>query len=205
MSRSWLRHAWTFVEFTLKNFAAPIAFFWVFQIKGAKPAIAIAVGVTFVQVLVHCFYRLKMTPFFLTASGFTLLFGGMDLLIKTPRFFRLEPFAQNTLLGLIFMATVMTGTPIVSWFAQALPAQIRPKLDDTAEHYLRNVTIAWSIYFFLKGLLFLYLAFRVDLGRLIILRSVIGGVSFVMMFGAEYLYRTRVRGLPSRWRTRSQA
>jgi uncharacterized membrane protein len=99
-------------------------------------------------------------------------------------------------MGLVFLGSAFTRTPIVTWFAAALPPRIRPRLDGGTLEYLRKVTVAWAIYFILKAALFLYLALRVDLGRLVILRTVIGGGTLLLMFGAELGYRKWIRRVP---------
>lgn len=194
MRSSRIQHARTVLQFIFLNFAPPIAFFCVFQLKGAKPAIAVAVVLTVIQVLTHLVLRQRLSPFFLTASAFTALFGCMDFMVHEPRFFRLEPFAENFMLGILFGLTVLANKPIALWFAQAMPVQLRPDLSDGTGLYLRQVTIAWIIYFFTKSAVFLYLAFQVDLGKLIVLRTIIGGVSLAVMFGGEILYRKKIRG-----------
>ena len=186
---SWILRAGSALEFIFKNFATPIAFFLTFQAYGAKPAIALALVVTAVTLLIHLIFKLKISPFFMVAAGFTVVLGSIDLVVSTPRFFRLEPFAQNFLMGAVFLVTVLMKRPIAEWFAAALPASVRPELGPGSRGYLQGVTLAWSIYFFLKSFLFLYLALQVDLGRLVILRSVIGGASLAVMFGGELAYR----------------
>jgi intracellular septation protein A len=181
------------IEFILKNFATPIAFFWMFHVHGAKPAIALAIGVTGLQLLAHWRLKLKISPFFIVASGFTVLFGVIDLFLATPRFFRLEPFAQNMIMGLVFLTTVILKKPIAVWFANALPERVRPDLTQGSQQYLRNVTLVWGFYFILKAFLFLYIALKVDLGRLVILRTVIGGGSLLIIFGGEIFYRKYLR------------
>jgi uncharacterized membrane protein len=138
--------------------------------------------------------RYKLSPFFLVASGFTVLFGGMDFFVKEPQFYRLAPFAENAVIGGVFAGTALIGRPIAVWFAQALPPSVRPDLTEDMAGYLRTLTWIWVAYFFAKAILFLYLAFHVDLGRLIVLRSLIGGLSLIVMFGGEIFYRKRIRG-----------
>jgi intracellular septation protein A len=190
--KAWLTHGWTALEFVLKNFATPLAFFWMFEVHGAKPAITLAIIVTTLMLFTHWLLKLKITPFFLVASGFTVLLGSLDLLVAAPRFFRLEAFYQNFLIGVVFLVTVFMHVPIAEWFAAALPTQIRPELGVHTRGYMRGVTLAWGLYFILKSFLFLYLALKVDLGRLVLLRSVIGGISLVLMFGVELAYRRYV-------------
>src|SRR4051794_8292594 len=83
------------IAFTLLNFAAPIAFFVVFQLKGSKPAIALAVVSTLIQAAAHWVWKIRASPFFIVATVFTLLFGGMDLALPEPRFYRFSPALQN--------------------------------------------------------------------------------------------------------------
>lgn len=202
MRRSWLLGLRAAAEFIVKNFVPPIAFFIVFKGWGSKPAIAVAVVMTTLQLALQLIKRYKISPFFLTAATFTLLFGGMDLVAHEPRYYRLAPFAENFIMGSVFLGTVLMGKPIAVWFAQALPPQMRPDLsarpgdDGDMERYLRRVTFVWIAYFFAKSFLFLYLAFAVDLGRLIVLRAVIGNVTLVLMFGGEIFYRKKLRRAP---------
>jgi intracellular septation protein A len=185
----WLGRRWTALEFALKNFATPVAFFFVFELYGAKPAIAIAIGVTVLQLIAHGVFRLKISPFFIVASGFTVIFGTLDLLIHAPKFFKFEPFAQNLVLGIVFLVSVFTPTPIAAWFVAALPAQLRLKMSSGGASYLKKLTGAWAIYFLIKSSIFLYLAFTVNLGRLVVLRTLIGGASLALMVGGEMIYR----------------
>jgi intracellular septation protein A len=181
------------LDFTAKNFLVPIAFFVTFRIYGSKPAIALAIVGTLVQLGVHAITRTKPSPFFLVATGFTVVLGGIDLFVDSPRFYRLEPGLQNLLMGTVFLVTVYLRKPIVVWFAAALPESVRPDLGPNDVDYLRKVTFAWSLYFFAKGVLFIWIALKVDLGRLVILRSIIGGSSMALMFGGELLVRRRYK------------
>ncbi len=173
-----------------RNFATPVAFFILFKLQGPKPAIFLAIAVTLLQVLAHKVQRIPFSPFFIVASGFTVLFGSMDLLSTSPRYFRLEPFAHNFLLASVILVTLFTGHPLAAWFVRALPERFRPPTTGLAgQSYLRKLTWVWVGYLYLKSFLFLWLAFRVDLGNLILLRSLIGGGTLVLLFGGEIAYR----------------
>jgi len=185
------------LAYTFLNFATPIAFYLTFHWFGAKSAIGFGVGVTFVQLLVHWVYRLKFSPFFLLASGFLLAFGILDLFLQTPRFFRLEPFVQNFVIASAFLITVFMRIPLITHFAGALPKKFRPNLSSPAAiRYLRKLTLIWAVYLYSKAALFLYLAFQVNLGDLILLRSVLGGGTLLLMIGGELAYRHWFRPIP---------
>jgi intracellular septation protein A len=184
-----LTHLKKAVGFGLLNFGAPLAFFVVFELVGAKPAIGLAVAVTVIQALMHWILSLPISPFYVVASGFTVGFGTIDLFIESPRFFRLEPFAQNFLIGAVFLISLKTRISILGWLASGLPAAFRPKIGPEMSGYLRRLTLIWGIYLLAKAFVFLYLAFQVDLGHLILFRSLIGGGSLGLMIGGEIIYR----------------
>jgi intracellular septation protein A len=171
------------------NLATPLAFYAAFQFFGAKPAISLALAVTCLQLLVYWIYRIPLSPVFIVATGFTVLFGGIDLFLQSPRFFRLEPFAQNFLIATVLLSSVRLRIPVAAWFISGLPKKIRPDVSPAGQDYLRKLTFVWSIYLYLKAAVFLYLAFEVDLGALILLRSIIGGGSMVVLVGGELIYR----------------
>lgn len=185
----YLEKAGKAASFILLNFGAPIAFFGVFQLAGAKPAIGLAVAATLIQALAHWVFSLPISPFYIVASGFTVAFGVIDLLIDSPRFFRLEPFAQNFLIGLIFLISLKTRISVLGWLVNGLPAAFRPKLRPEMTDYMRRLTLLWGLYLLAKAFIFLYLAYHVNLGHLILLRSLIGGGSLGLMIGGEIIYR----------------
>lgn len=191
--RSELSKFRTALAFCLKNFATPIVFYVVFEEVGVKAAIAFAVGVAALQTLAHLIFRWRFSAFFILATVFTIFFGGMDLLITTPRFFRLEPFAQNFCVGLLFLVTLGTHRSMIWRLAMSLPHEFRPDLHKESEGYLTRLTLVWAAYFIIKAFCFLYLAFRVNLGELYVLRVILGTGSAVALFFGEILYRKRFR------------
>ena len=142
------------IEFILINFATPIAFYFTFRWRGAKPAIALAIVVTLIQLMTHGYYRIKPSPFFIIASGFTVFFGGIDLFIHTPQFFRLEPSAQNLIVGSGLFFAYFARYPIAKRFLDALPQKIRPIYIPDAEAYLRRLTLVWAFYLYFKAAFF---------------------------------------------------
>lgn len=179
--------------YSLHTFSVPVAFFVVFRLFGAKPAIALAVVVTLIQVIIYRVLKKKLSPFFIVASFFTVSAGMTDLVLASPRVFKFEPFVQNFFMGVVFLFSMVRHKPIAHWFAEGLPERVRPVLGPDEGDYLRRVTWAWTLYFFLKSFAFLFVAMRVDLGTLIILRSLAGGGSIFLMLAGEIFYRKKIR------------
>jgi intracellular septation protein len=180
--------------FILRNFAAPLAFIVTFKLFGPKPAIALAIAITIAQVLAHRIHGLRLSPFFYAATGLTVVFGGVDLVIDSPRYFRLEPFAHNFVVGAAFLASLLAGRPILGWFVESLPKRFQPSEEELQGDYLRKLTAVWAVYLLVKAFAFLWLAFRVDLAELILVRSTLGGGSLWLLVLGELAYRKRFRG-----------
>jgi uncharacterized membrane protein len=184
------------LSFVLKNFATPIVFYITFKVGGAQDAIAFAVGVALLQALAHWVLGWKFSPYFLLSAGFTVLFGGADLVFNRsdPHIFRLEPFAQNFVIALLFIVSLFFTKSLIELLAESLPARVRPRFGPEDAGYLRKLTCVWAVYFVIKAFVFLDLAFRIDLGSLYVARVVIGNSSAVALLLGELYYRKNVRG-----------
>src|SRR5690349_20752181 len=118
------------VAYVLTHFTTPIVFFLTFRWFGAKPAISVAMTAIIIQIFFNWIYGLQFSPFFVIAAVFTLAFGGMDLFIKNPTFYRFEPFVQNFVVGTAFLVTLFREVPLLTHFVLALPARLKPDLSD---------------------------------------------------------------------------
>lgn len=181
-----------FFEFIAKNFATPIVFYIVFQRLGVKPAIAFGVSVAGLQILAHVYFRWRLSFFFILATGLTVVFGSLDLMVSEPRFFRLEAFFQNFVLGLIFLASLGSQRPMAWRLARSLPVEFQPDFSRLGKQYFLILTQIWGGYLLIKSALFLYLAFRVDLGRLYLFRVVVGNGTAVLLILGEFWVRKRL-------------
>jgi intracellular septation protein A len=186
------------IRFAVGNFFVPIAFFAAYHTLGARAAIGFAVGAVIIQAVLLRATRTKASPFFITAAFFTLLFGGADLLISDPRFYRFEPFAQNFVIGSVVLGSLFFKGSLLEVFANALPQPIRPAAGSIPSKYLRKLTAVWAGYFYAKAVFYLWLAQAVNLGSLMLIRALVGQVSFLTLIIVEIVLRKRAgrRGSP---------
>jgi intracellular septation protein A len=177
------------LRFLLLNFSTPIVFYLAFYRLGTKPAIAFAIAIACVQALFHVILKQRVSLFFVAATGFTVLFGGIDLFLQDPRVFKYAPAAENLAAGLTFLATLLMESPILVSLSFALPEELRPSFERRTPSYLRTLTGVWGAYFLVKAAVFYWLCRHENLGRLYVLRAVIGGVSGALLVGGEIVFR----------------
>ena len=183
----------TTLKFTLENLLPSLVFFIIYHWKGATAAVAFAVGAAALQIVIQRILQSNLSPVFIIAAGFTIVFGSASLLASNPHFYRFEPFAQNFLLGTAFLVTLLAKATFAEWLMGSMPHQIRPNIEALGVSYFRRLTLVWAFYCFLKAALYLYLSYHVNLGELILLRSLLGGGSIALLVLGEILYRKVLR------------
>lgn len=180
-----------FLKWLLLNFGPLIVFFVVKNTAGLKPAIAATIAWSIGEfTYVAAWKREKPTQFFYFTMGTTLLFGWIDLYSDIPFLFRYEAVLTNILTGIYFGATVFVGKPLIQEFAETTNTEDVKTLG--AKIYLRYLTVVWAGYFFVKALIYFYLAHSdLSLEQVTVIRSVLGPVSFVAMLGGERILRPK--------------
>jgi intracellular septation protein A len=128
----------------------------------------------------------KISPFTAFIAASVVGFGVLDLHYQTGFFVKIEPALGNALTGCFFLGTVVVGRPIVIEFAEKAMGRALPV---TAHPYLRNWTIVWGLFFFVRAAVFVWMAYRLSIDRALAIRGIIGPTSFGVMFLVEMATR----------------
>jgi intracellular septation protein A len=142
----------------------------------------------------------KASPFTVFIAASVVVFGALDLRYQTGFFVKLEPALGNAVTGIFFLGSVAWGRPVIVEFAER---GLGRKLDH-ARRYLTGWTVAWGLFFFVRASMHVWLAYHVSLDTALVVRSIVGPLSFVAMFGAEMLLRVLLYGKKA-LRTRPRA
>ncbi len=189
-----MKRALSFLRWIIQNVGPLIVFLVVNNIVGLKPAIAATIIWSVGEIAyIAGWKRERPTQFFYFSVGTTLLFGFIDLYSDNTFLFRYESVLTNILTGVYFGATVFIGKPLIQEFAEK--SRTIPSLVETqsAKTYLRYLTMVWSGYFFVKAVIYFYLAESdLSIERVISIRSVLGPVSFVALLGGERILRPQL-------------
>jgi intracellular septation protein A len=124
----------------------------------------------------------KISPFTAFIAASVVGFGILDLHYQTGFFVKIEPALGNALTGCFFLGTVVIGKPILIEFAEKAMGR---KLPETAHPYLRNWTVVWSFFFFVRAAVYVWMAYRLSIDQALAIRGILGPVSFGGMFLVE--------------------
>jgi intracellular septation protein A len=177
---------WTRVaRFLLESFGPLLVFLLVEHSVGLGWAIVANVVVGVALLAAQLYRERKVSAFTAFVAASVLLFGVLDLYFQSGFFIKIEPALGNATTGLFFLGSVLWGQPVVVEFAR----RQKPDLPDAALPYLRGVTLAWAAFFFLRTAVYVWMAYNVSLDGALLVRAILGPLSFGAMFAGEFAVR----------------
>ncbi|AYC34583.1 hypothetical protein D3880_20365 [Pseudomonas cavernae] len=121
----------------------------------------------------------------LAALGFCLLLG----VAGEPGLLRWYPVLMSALLLTVFGLSLRSGMPLVERLARLR----EPELPAVAVRYTRQVTVVWSLFFLVNGLIAAALTLWAPLAWWTLYNGLIAYGLMGLLFAGEWLVRQRVR------------
>jgi len=102
---------------------------------------------------------------------------------------RLYPVLMNLTLLIAFSASLVRAPSVIEQFARVL----EPDLPASGVRYTWWVTLTWSVFFLLNGLIALWVALTGSWGAWGLYNGVIAYIAMAVLFGVEYAVRIEFR------------
>ena len=166
-------------RFALAEFGPLIVFWLLAATLGVKPAILGSIMFIIGDAIWRWRKGLKFTRLYVLVGALTLVFGFVDLVSTSPFMLKYEAVVSNAATGLAFVAGALGEKPIIQEIAEQRGESF--VATDEIRAFFRVFTLVWAAYFFLKAVLFLWMAWTMPMLEAMALRSVIGGVSLGLM------------------------
>ena len=177
------------IIFIMSNFGPLVGFYVVNAIWGFKAAVIISILLVFTEFFILKYKNQKMSSFFIFSSLIIIVFGIADLIIQEPFFFKFEAPLTNLFFAIFFGISLFKEKSIIQEFAEA---RKDVSIEQTADkkYFFKLFTIFWCSYFLIKAVVYLCLSFYTTFDQAVILRMIVGKVSFwIMMFISTVLPR----------------
>jgi intracellular septation protein A len=175
------------VRFVLESFGPLIVFIVLEHAVSLFAAIVSSIITGVILVIVQIARDKKISPFTAYIAASVAVFGVLDMKYQTGFFVKIEPAIGNALTGLFFLSSVVFGKPIIVELAQ------RQQRDDPFKPhvlaYLRALTIAWGLFFFVRSATYVWMAYRLTIDQALAIRSVASPASFGAMIVGEWGFR----------------
>ena len=166
-----------FLKFILSNFGPLIGFYFVNQFWGLKAAVVASLVLGFGEFLWLKRKNEKITAFFYFSSGLIILFGTLDLLVKEPLFIKFEASITNLFFAIFFALSLFKDKSIVQQFAETQKKILEEQSEDK-KFFFQVFTLFWCFYFVSKALLYLWINFNSSLNEGLMIRMIVGKISF---------------------------
>ena len=168
--------------FILANFGPLIGFYLANYFWGLKAAVSVSMVLAIAEFFLLRSKNKKISVFFYFSSAIVVLFGLADLIIEEPFFIKFEATLTNLFFAIFFGMSLFKEKSIVQEFAEAKNRTSEEQSEDKS-YFFRLFTAVWCLYFVIKAVFYLWLNFNMSLNEGLILRMIIGKMSFwVMMF-----------------------
>ncbi len=169
------------VRFIYNNFTPLVIFYGVNHYFGLKPAILSSVLFTIVEIAQKHFSKKPVTGLFKYTAAMTLVFGLVDLYSKQSFLFKYEAGITNILTGLFFGYSLFAEKTIIQEFYEQRP-DAKP-IREEMKKFFRFITLIWVTYFFLKAILYFWMASHYSIEQGLILRTLVGsGSMYALIF-----------------------
>jgi intracellular septation protein A len=166
-------------RFALAEFG-PLIVFWLLAVTfGVKPAIVGSIAFIIADAVWRWRKGLKFTRLYVLVSALTLVFGFVDLVSTSPFLLKYEAAVSNAATGLAFVVGALGEKPIIQEVAEQRGESF--VVTNEVRAFFRLFTLVWAAYFFLKAVLFVWMAWTMPMLEAMALRSAIGGVSLGLM------------------------
>jgi intracellular septation protein A len=157
---------------------------------GVKPAIAGSITFIIADAVWRWRKGLKFTRLYLLVSALTLIFGFVDLVSTSPFLLKYEAAVSNVATGFAFVVGALGEKPIIQEAAEHRGESF--VATDETRTFFRLFTLVWAAYFFIKAILFVWMAWTMPMLEAMALRSAIGGVSLGLMITISVTHGRRL-------------
>jgi intracellular septation protein A len=178
-------HVGRVARFILETFGPLIVFYAFEHLAGLVPAILATTVVALALVILQAVRDKKVSPFTAFIAASVIGFGILDLRYQTGFFIKIEPALGNAATGLFFLGSVLIGRPLLIELAERSIG----KNVDKARGYLTLWTVLWSVFFFVRAAVYVWMAYEMSIDGALLVRGIVGPASFLGMFGIEMAVR----------------
>ncbi len=174
------------LTFAFANFGPLIVFYALNHFFGLRAAILSTLVFTAIDWAIRKAKKEKLGSFYIYSVVITVVFGCFDLYLNKSIFFKFEAALTNFLMAAVFGVSLFGEKTLIQRIAEETKHPSMPNgavIPSTPEValMLKIFTVAWTLYFALKAVLYVWLASIYSLERFLVIRTIIGNVSLGAM------------------------
>ena len=178
------------IQFAISNFGPLIVFYFANHYYGLRTAIVASLIFSAFEIAYKLMQKTQFTGFFKFSVLITVIFGGLDLLIKTPVFFQYEAAITNVITGVYFGMTIFGTKSFIQEWVEKKNGETLTNQNSVLR--CKMLTIVWTTYFFVKAGIYFYVSSRYSIDDAIIIRSTFGSASFYGLLAISILFGKKI-------------
>jgi intracellular septation protein A len=168
-----------------REFGPLLAFLILNSFIGLKPAIAVSLVWTIVEVIVLVWSRSKPTTLFVVSSSVAICFGILDLSLSGPFFLKIEVGVVNSAFAAMFGLSLFRERSVIQEIAERRERSLPEKDPEDRKFFFRCWTAIWCSYYLVRAIVFTSLNFTSNFPHSLLIRTGLGTVSFWALLGTS--------------------
>ncbi len=167
-------------RFLISNFGPLIGFYFVNHFWGFQMGVVVSIALVIIEFIWLKLKKLEIGRFFYFSSAMILCFGIADLVIQAPFFIKYEASITNLIFAVFFGSSLFKEKSIIQEIAES---QGRTSTESSVDKifFFKLFTLFWCLYFVGKAAFYLWLNSVSTLEEGMIIRLIVGKLSFWMM------------------------
>lgn len=181
----------TFFFFILKNFGPIVGFYILNHFFGYRIATIVSLILVLLDYVLLKIRKEKLTMLFWAFNSVIVVFGVLDLLLSNQLFIKYEAFLTNTIIAIFWSVSIFKDKSIVQEIAES-QGRVDPIQSIDKKFFFNAFTIFWSIYFFSKGIFYLWTYQNTNMDSALMVRIFVGKISLWIMIGISTLLPRKI-------------
>jgi intracellular septation protein A len=168
------------LRFILDQFGTMAAFYLLLYTLGLKAAIAGSIVFVIIDGIRRHRQGIGFPKLYILTSVLTFVFGGIDLMSKTPFMIKYEAVITSLIVAGFFGSTVFGPRPMLQELAEQRMSEAFPDRADVRA-FFRILTLMWVVYFVVRAAAYLWIGEALPIEQAMAIRPFIGTPSLLLM------------------------
>jgi hypothetical protein len=191
-------------KYIFREIGPYMGFYLLAQFFNQKIALIVSVIFICCEYIFLKFKKQKIGMLFYTFNAVIIVFAILEFLNIKTNIYQYEALLTNLIIGLFWSASVFKEKSVVQEIAES---QGRTSVETSVDKkfFFNCFTIFWSFYFISKGLFYFWMYQLPEIHRPIVVRLIVGKISFLVMMAISLLLPEKIWALMNRFQLLSSS
>lgn len=179
------------LKFILNEIGPFLAFYIIDHFWGNRVALVVSITLVIAEFLWKKYKKQKITMLFYAFNSVIIVFGFLEILNIETNIYQFEALLTNLFIAIFWGASVFKEKSIVQEIAES-QGRTSVETSEDKRFFFNIFTLFWAFHFLSKGIFYFWIYQNPSIDHPLIVRLVVGKVSFWVMMGGSILLPEKI-------------